>query len=63
MLNRKSKLGHLALFTLLGLGSLPTFGSEADIVIPPVSSVSFHIFGSDVSGMAIMVFGLLVCVG
>ncbi len=62
MLNRKSNFGSLALFTLLCLGSLPVFGSEADIKIPPVSSVTFQIFGSDVSGMAIMLFGLLVCV-
>ncbi len=63
MLNRKLKFGLPVLFTLFGLSSRPVFGSEADIKIPPVSSVSFHIFGSDVSGMAIMLFGLLVCVG
>ena len=49
MLNRKSKLGSLVLFTVLCLGSLPVFGSESDIHIPDLKTVSF--FGGSLTGM------------
>ena len=61
MLNRKSKLGNLAIFILLCLSSLPTFAGEADIKIPDLGSVAFNLFGAHVTGMALMYFGLLVC--
>ncbi len=60
MLNRKSKLGSLVLFTLLCLGSLPGFASESDIRIPDLKTVSF--FGGSLSGMNVLMIGLVVCV-
>ncbi|HUR44278.1 MAG TPA: sodium/proton-translocating pyrophosphatase, partial [Candidatus Saccharimonadales bacterium] len=45
----------------LTLTSTSAFAGEADIKIPDLNSVRFHVFGSDLSGMAILYAGLVVC--
>ena len=47
--------------TMLLLLATSAFAGEADIVLPDLSKVSFKIFGSDMGGLSIMYFGLVVC--
>jgi K(+)-stimulated pyrophosphate-energized sodium pump len=49
----------LSLFATFAATS--AFAGEADIKIPDLSSVAFDLFGSRLSGMSLMYFGLLVC--
>ncbi len=51
-----------SLFILALLASPRIFASEADLVIPNPSTVQFNLFGSNISGHAVMLFGLVVCV-
>jgi K(+)-stimulated pyrophosphate-energized sodium pump len=41
--------------------ALPVFAGEADIVLPDLSMVTFNLFGSAVSGLSIMYFGIVIC--
>ncbi len=50
----------LLLFMFM-LVSLPAFAGEADIILPDLSMVSFTLFGSTVSGVSIMYFGIVIC--
>src|SRR5581483_2600061 len=63
MMKRNMQLGGLILLAFFCLQPFGAHASEADITIPSVTSVSFNLFGSSVSGMAIMIFGILVCFG
>ncbi len=49
-------------FLLLAAAAPAAFGGEADIKIPPLNSVEFTILGAKVPGMAILLFGLVICV-
>ena len=51
-----------ALFTLCLL-TPAAFAGEADLKVPSLTSVEFDLFGATVSGISILYFGLLVCVG
>ena len=51
-----------AAFLTVALGATSTFASEADIKIPDLSKISFNVLGSNVSGLALMYSGLVVCV-
>ncbi|MFM8469986.1 MAG: sodium-translocating pyrophosphatase [Limisphaerales bacterium] len=59
MLNGKSRFLGILLVTFLA--ALPAFAGEADINLPDLSKVSFQLFGSPVSGYALMYFGIVVC--
>jgi K(+)-stimulated pyrophosphate-energized sodium pump len=59
MLN--GKLRFLGVLLTTFLASLPAFAGEADINLPDLSQVSFKLFGSSVSGYALMYFGIVVC--
>ena len=50
----------LLLFMFM-LVSLPAFAGEADIILPDLSTVTFTLFGSTVSGVSIMYFGIVIC--
>jgi len=50
----------LLLFMFM-LVSLPAFAGEADIILPDLSTVTFTLFGSTVSGVSIMYFGIIIC--
>ncbi|MDB6029293.1 MAG: proton translocating pyrophosphatase, partial [Verrucomicrobiales bacterium] len=56
---RNNKLWTLLLLALLTAPRL--FAGEADLVIPNPSAVKFDIFGTMVSGTAIMYFGIVIC--
>ena len=43
------------------LSALPLFAGEADINLPDLGKVSFKLFGSTVTGYALMYFGIVVC--
>jgi len=59
MLNGKSRFLGVLLTTFLA--SLPAFAGEADINLPDLGKVSFQLFGSTVTGYALMYFGIVVC--
>ena len=48
-------------FLLLAAAAPAAFGGEADIKIPPLEDVYFTILGAKVPGMAILLFGLVIC--
>jgi K(+)-stimulated pyrophosphate-energized sodium pump len=51
------------LLCLMGLALAPAvFAGEADIVVPDLTKIQFTILGGTISGIAIMYFGLLVCI-
>ena len=50
----------LLLFMFM-LVALPAFAGEADIILPDLSTVTFTLFGSTVSGVSIMYFGIVIC--
>ena len=59
MLKGKSRFLGILLVTFLAC--LPAFAGEADINLPDLAKVSFKLFGSNVSGYALMYFGIVVC--
>ncbi len=59
MLKGKSRFLGVLLVTFLA--SLPAFAGEADINLPDLGKVSFQLFGSTVTGYALMYFGIVVC--
>ena len=61
MRQTKSKAPATLLFLLTFFAAAPLFAGEADIKIPDLGSVVFNLFGSQVTGIALMYFGLLVC--
>ncbi len=60
---RQTKLNAAAflLFLVATFAASPAFAGEADIKIPDLSAVVFNLFGSQLTGVALMYFGLLVC--
>ncbi|MCK9228766.1 MAG: sodium-translocating pyrophosphatase [Syntrophorhabdaceae bacterium] len=58
----KKALSTVSLLFIFVLLALPAFAGEADIILPDLSTVSFTIFGSTMSGVSIMYFGLVVCI-
>ncbi len=58
---KSSLQGLTALLTLLLL-SAPARASEADIVLPDLSTTSFQLFGAAVSGTTLLTVGLVICV-
>ena len=48
-------------FLLLCLGATSVFAGEADIKIPDLTTVKFNLFGSPVSGVALLNIGLFIC--
>jgi len=52
--------GLLGVLVLLGMCST-VFASEADINIPPLTEVSFSIFGATVTGIQLMYGGIVIC--
>ncbi|GDY20759.1 K(+)-insensitive pyrophosphate-energized proton pump [Verrucomicrobiota bacterium] len=61
MRQSKIKLPALLLFLVATFAARPLFAGEADIKIPDLGSVAFDLFGSRVTGLALMYFGLVVC--
>ena len=57
----KGKLRSLGILLITFLASLSAFAGEADINLPDLGKVSFNLFGSQVSGYALMYFGIVVC--
>ncbi len=57
----KKALSTASLLFMFMLIALPAFAGEADIVLPDLSTVTFNLFGSAVSGVSIMYFGLVIC--
>jgi len=53
--------GFLALVLLSVLAASPAFAGESDIKIPDLSKIGFDLFGNKVSGVALLNFGLLIC--
>lgn len=49
------------LLLMFMLVALPAFAGEADIILPDLSTVTFNIFGSAMSGVSIMYFGIVIC--
>ena len=45
----------------LALTATSSYAGEADIKIPDLNTVRFNVFGSNLSGMAILYGGLIVC--
>src|SRR4029450_9690872 len=46
---------------LFAISCASSFASEADIHIPNLSQVSFTIFGQQISGLAILYVGIVIC--
>jgi K(+)-stimulated pyrophosphate-energized sodium pump len=57
----KKGLSTALLLLMFTLVALPAFAGEADIILPDLSTVSFTLFGSAVSGVSIMYFGIVIC--
>ena len=57
----KKGLSTALLLMMFILAALPAFAGEADIILPDLSTVTFTIFGSVVSGVSIMYFGIIIC--
>jgi len=57
----KKGLSTALLLLMFILAALPAFAGEADIILPDLSKVTFTIFGSVVSGVSIMYFGIVIC--
>ncbi|MDD3845323.1 MAG: sodium-translocating pyrophosphatase [Syntrophorhabdaceae bacterium] len=57
----KKGLSTALLLLMFMLVALPAFAGEADIVLPDLSTVTFNLFGSAVSGVSIMYFGIIIC--
>jgi K(+)-stimulated pyrophosphate-energized sodium pump len=62
MLNRKSVLRVATVLTLLVCAGSTAFAGEADIKLPDLAPVQFHLLGGTVSGLSLMYCGLVVCV-
>ncbi len=58
----KKALSTASLLFMFMLIALPAFAGEADIVLPDLTTVSFNLFGSAVSGVGIMYFGIVICI-
>jgi K(+)-stimulated pyrophosphate-energized sodium pump len=58
MLKGQTRFWGILLFTFLS--ALPTLAGEADIKLPDLGKVSFDLFGTRVSGYALMYAGLVV---
>ncbi len=58
----KKALSTASLLFMFMLLALPAFAGEADIILPDLSTVSFTLFGSAVSGVGIMYFGIVICI-
>ncbi len=58
----KKALSTASLLFMFMLLALPAFAGEADIILPDLSTVSFSLFGSTVSGVGIMYFGIVICI-
>jgi K(+)-stimulated pyrophosphate-energized sodium pump len=61
MLPGKLRRWGALLLIFLGAGMASSYAGEADIKIPDLSAVQFNVFGSSISGLALMYFGLFVC--
>ena len=46
---------------LFGLSVSSAFAGEADIIIPPLETVVFNVFGKTISGYSILYGGILIC--
>lgn len=62
MLPRVIQRCGILLLAFAFLLSLNSFGSEADLKIPDLGTVSFDVQGSSVSGRSLLYIGLMVCV-
>jgi K(+)-stimulated pyrophosphate-energized sodium pump len=62
MLPRVLNRCGILLLAFTFLSALQSFGSEADIKIPDLGTVSFNVQGNSVSGMLLLYIGLVVCV-
>ncbi|MBA4418346.1 MAG: sodium-translocating pyrophosphatase [Syntrophus sp. (in: bacteria)] len=51
-----------AISMMLFLSASRVFAGEADIKLPDLSQTKFVVFGSEMSGLSIMYFGLFVCI-
>ena len=58
----KKALSTASLLFMFMLLALPAFAGEADIILPDLSTVTFTLFGSTVSGLSIMYFGIVICI-
>jgi K(+)-stimulated pyrophosphate-energized sodium pump len=58
----KKGLSTALLLLMFTLVALPAFAGEADIILPDLSTVTFTLFGSAVSGVSIMYFGIIICI-
>jgi len=54
--------GPLLMLSAAYLSAASAFASEADVKIPSLTAVHFQIMGSNVSGLALLYAGLVVCV-
>ncbi|MDX2227068.1 MAG: sodium-translocating pyrophosphatase [Verrucomicrobiae bacterium] len=52
---------RLATATLILLSPSVLFAGEADIQLPPIQNVTFNLLGTSVTGLTLMVFGIVVC--
>ncbi|MEN6617393.1 MAG: sodium-translocating pyrophosphatase, partial [Syntrophorhabdus sp.] len=57
----KKALSTASLLFMFMLIALPVFAGEADIILPDLSTITFNLFGSAVSGLSIMYFGIIIC--
>jgi K(+)-stimulated pyrophosphate-energized sodium pump len=55
-------LGRFSALLLALFCGVTTYASEADVKIPDLKTVHFHLGGSDVSGITLLYIGLVICV-